>query len=424
MTAGEVREVLEEELGGSFAETTWNRLYRDEVRHYLEDQRPETWQSVRDRAEDLFEYERNLMQELASGAGTEPGIRKRRLGQRERRRNQDAGDKHWFPELSREARLRAEVYGEYLARVAAADYYVTRYRERVFGERTAMLAPDQAHSLVRSAAAQALPPAFFREMRIPLGDHYVEVLHQGSDVDEGDSAVDHATIRVRWSESPEGTEQRVPLAVTEGKDLAWLEFRNEIGEDDSMAVRRDSVLGELQQLASRLTEQFPWRETQTTWFILTGEPPLVPPVKVWYTLRPAEVRLERLGDPERFTYGEVTISAVPWLSEKIVAEAYYNLQQRILPGKQNQPLERRRLELLRFVIQRENPFELTRARRRRIGKELVEAWDRRYPNWAYGEYDQPTSALWRAYNDAERRLLHPVWTPPHEVRLTDDVRPS
>jgi hypothetical protein len=234
-------------------------------------------------------------------------------------------------------------------------------------------------------------------------------------VDEGDSAVDDATIRVRWTENPEGIEQRVPLAVPEGKDLAWLDFRNEEGEDDFMAVQRDSVLGELQRLASRLAEQFPWREVQATWFILTGEPSLVPPVTGRYTLRPVRVHLEPSGDTERFTYGEVIISAAPWVSEKIVAEAYYNLQSRILRSGQNRPLERRRLELLRFVIQRENPLKLTRARRRRIGKELVEAWDRKHPNWIYGDNPQPTSTFWEAYNDAERQLLHPLWAHPRKV---------
>ncbi len=140
-----------------------------------------------------------------------------------------------------------------------------------------------------------------------------------------------------------------------------------------------TALGELQRLASRLAEQFPWREARAPWFILTGEPPLVPPVKVRYTWCPPKVRLKRFGDTRRFTYGEVTISAAPWVSEKIITEAYYNLQSRILPGKQNQPLGRRGLEVLRFVLQRENPLELTRARRRQIGKELVEAWDRKYP---------------------------------------------
>ncbi len=53
-----------------------------------------------------------------------------------------------------------------------------------------------------------------------------------------------------------------------------------------MAVRQDSVLGELQQLSSNLTERFPWGQAQPTWFVLTGEPPLVPPVKARYTLRP------------------------------------------------------------------------------------------------------------------------------------------
>ncbi len=104
------------------------------------------------------------------------------------------------------------------------------------------------------------------------------------------------------------------------------------------------------------------------------------------------------------------------MSEKFVAEAYFNLQSRILPGAQNRPPERRRLEVLRFVIERENPIELTRDRRRQIGKELVKAWDHRYPHWAYGDYDQPTSVFWKAYNEAEKLVLHPDWTHPRKLR--------
>jgi hypothetical protein len=115
----------------------------------------------------------------------------------------------------------------------------------------------------------------------------------------------------------------------------------------------------------------------------------------------------------------VTISAAPWVSEKIVAEAYYNLQSRILPGEQNRALEWRRLELLRFVIQRENPIELTRTRRRQIGKDLVKEWDRKNPNWAYGNKAQPTSAFWDAYNDAEKSVLQPSWNHPRKLRQVD-----
>jgi hypothetical protein len=88
MTADEVREVLETELGGPFTETTWKRFYKDEVEYFLEHQSPEEWQSLKDLAEDLFEYEKELRRELASGADTEPGIRKRRLGQRKSEKKQ------------------------------------------------------------------------------------------------------------------------------------------------------------------------------------------------------------------------------------------------------------------------------------------------------------------------------------------------
>ncbi len=109
----------------------------------------------------------------------------------------------------------------------------------------------------------------------------------------------------------------------------------------------------------------------------------------------------------------MTLSAAPWVSEEIVAEAYFNLQQRILPGKQNKALEQRRLELLRFVLQRENPLELTKTRRGQIGKELVEAWNQEHPYWAYGKSKQPTSAFWDAYNRCQNfEVMRPSWTLP------------
>lgn len=420
MTADEVRAQLEEELGGTFTETTWKRLYRDEVKAYLISQTREAWQSLEHLAEDLFAYEKELKRELASGDSTESDIRKRRLGQRRFRQDQTVAEEHWFPELDHEELLRAEVYGESLAKVAAADYYVARYRKRVLGERTVTVAPDQAHSLIHSAAAQTLKLSFFHRMRIPVCDHNAELIHREADTNEAESVEDYATIRVKWPENSEGNEWSVRSAVTEGKDLAWLEFRNEVGKDDRMAVRRDSVLGELQRLAKSLTEQFPWREAQATWFILTGEPPAVTPIKARYTSRPAKVRIQPSGDTRRFAFGELTISAAPWVSEKLVAEAYYNLQRQIIRGQQNRPAERRRLEVLRFVLQKENPIGLTRARRRQIGKELVEAWDRKYPKWAYGGYSQPTSAFWAAYNAAERSVLHPSWTHPRRLNETGD----
>ena len=99
MTANEVREVLETELGGPFTETTWERLSKNDVKYFMEHQSPEAWQSLNDVAEDLIEYEKELKQELASGGGGKSTARKRRLGQRKSRQNQGVEEDHWFPEL-------------------------------------------------------------------------------------------------------------------------------------------------------------------------------------------------------------------------------------------------------------------------------------------------------------------------------------
>ncbi len=205
MTADEVRKLLEKELGGPFAEATWKRLSRDNVGEYLERQNHTEWESLTGVASDLFEYEKELKQELASGGGSERTPRKRRQRQRKSRQNQKVEGEHWFPSLSTEEMLRVEVYGEYLAKVAADDFYVARYRKRVLGERTATLTPDQAHSLIRSPAAQVLPTNFFRRMRIPVGDHEAAFLEHESGLDEeAESVGEYAIIRVGWSENPEG----------------------------------------------------------------------------------------------------------------------------------------------------------------------------------------------------------------------------
>jgi hypothetical protein len=67
-------------------------------------------------------------------------------------------EEQWFPQLRRTTEQRAKVYGEYLAKVAADDLYVARYRKSVLGEPAATLTPSQAHNLIRSAAAQTPPP--------------------------------------------------------------------------------------------------------------------------------------------------------------------------------------------------------------------------------------------------------------------------
>jgi hypothetical protein len=100
MTADEVRERLEKELGGTFAEATWKRLSRDNVREYLERQNRTEWESLKEVASDLFEYEKELKQELASGGGSERTPRKRRQRQRKAPKNQEAVEEHWSPSLA------------------------------------------------------------------------------------------------------------------------------------------------------------------------------------------------------------------------------------------------------------------------------------------------------------------------------------
>ena len=145
---------------------------------------------------------------------------------------------------------------------------------------------------------------------------------------------------------------------------------------------------------------------QATRFVLTGEPPAVPPVTIRY----------RVEEDEDFKRGVVTLTLATWVSAQTVDKVYRDIQKRMLGGPNNRQLDTKTLELLRFVMKIENTLNLSSARRRKRGRELVEKWDKENPHLAYGKRKQPTSDFWKDCSRGIQLLLRPEYKRPLEIR--------
>jgi hypothetical protein len=107
---------------------------------------------------------------------------------------------------------------------------------------------------------------------------------------------------------------------------------------------------------------------------------------------------------DSWSYGYITLKVEPWISADLVERVYKDLQHTLL-GKDNRRVGEKNRELFRFVIGRMGPGgSLPRAR------ELVEEWDRRYPQWRYGHTDTDQVRRFRRdYNLARRLLAAPAY---------------
>ena len=109
-----------------------------------------------------------------------------------------------------------------------------------------------------------------------------------------------------------------------------------------------------------------------------------------------------VGD-NSFSYGFVTLKIEPHIDPKLVWKVYADIQRGLRNGRRNRRLGPKSLELLRFVNERVNVADLSRAERReRLAPELVAAWDKEYPD---DSYEGNTQEFWKAYHRARRAVM-------------------
>jgi hypothetical protein len=399
---------LEKELGQPLGPTIRQRAEEEKWMRDFEDG-IFSWEEIKKTADDALDQRRafyeEFSQELGLGfsdtfEGEEPG--EQTSGTEDPDNTEEEEETEKAPALKAEETMRAEVFEEYLAQIAASDPNVIEFRKAVLGGRSQLLKREEALKLIRSPAAQALSLALFQELRVPVLGHEAELRDQKFNVPEDPWRRHQATIFV----DPPG--EAIPVwSRSESKQrMVMIDFVNESSRADRFWVFNGSLLAELHELGGQLAERFSWQRAQAAWFVLTGEPPAVPPVRIRY----------RVEEDEDFKRGVVTLEVSTWVSAETVDAVYRDIQRRMLGDINNRQLDTKTLELLRFVMKKENYLNLSRARRRKRGKELVEEWDKVNPHLAYGRRKQPTSGFWKDYSRGIQLLLSPTYKRPHEIR--------
>jgi len=399
---------LEKELGQPLGSTIRQKAEREKWIHHYEIGW-DSWEDLKKTAKDALEERRMFFGEFAQerGLGLGDTFEDEELGE------QTSGTKAPYitdeeletekaPVLRAEETLRAEVFEECLAQIAASDPNVIEFRKAVLGGRSRLLKPEEALKLIRSPAAQALSLALFEELKIPVLGHEAELRGQKFNVPEDPWKRHLAMI---FTDPPGETIPAWSLPDSNQR-MVMLDFVNENSRADRCWVINGSLLGDLHELGGQLAERYSWQRAQAARFVLTGEPPAVPPISLRY----------RVEEDEDFIRGVVTLTVATWASAQTVDKVYRDIQKRMLGGPNNRQLDTKTLELLRFVMKEENTSNLSRARRRERGRKLVEEWDEENPHLAYGKRKQPTSDFWKDYSRGIKLLPSPKYKRPHEIR--------
>jgi hypothetical protein len=167
----------------------------------------------------------------------------------------------------------------------------------------------------------------------------------------------------------------------------------------------DSVLGELRRLCKEITRAHPWDIDEATWFVLTGEVPVVRPVKSTALMS---------GLPSARAHSTISLTIQPWVPPETVKLVYQQAQKQVIGGKPGR-ISDKNLNLLRFVVDRaDRNGNLPR------GEVLVKEWDRnckreRRPGWCYGadtrRFFRDFRSVQKSVTDSERAGIVQEWWP-------------
>jgi hypothetical protein len=189
------------------------------------------------------------------------------------------------------------------------------------------------------------------------------------------------------------------LAATDEDDPRVQHYRQRRSEasKDSPVKGLESEFNTLREL---LATEWPWTAEEAQGFIVTGKAPIPPAINSRFTLQPHA----RYG-----SRGVVTVEAAPWVSAKVVARAYQDLQHRLLGHSLPSRSSPRCLAVYRFVSEH---------RRAANGKlpaprlqDLMRLWNAEAPRgWRYTNVDR----FRRDRQRGEQRVREPeyltAWT--------------
>ena len=263
--------------------------------------------------------------------------------------------------------LRAWALCVYWAKLAEREESLRSFRANV--TEGATVSDVDARRLLDSPAASLVGVRTFAKHGVPIVGHtsQLEVSERSHPLDQRYNF--YGTLHLAWPGGAEVTEFKnsgpappTPMEVWNGIETIVI------------APWLSAVLGDLRKTASKLTERYPWDISIAAWFVLTGEPPWVPPLT------------GRAQGPDSIrNHGTITIKASHWVPEEDVAALYSYLKARTKPAPTT---SRRRLTLFCFVTERSSPIteRLTTGIDPPPWRSLQSQWNEQYPTdhkWHY-----------------------------------------
>jgi hypothetical protein len=266
---------------------------------------------------------------------------------------------------------RAEAMCLYWAKLADASREVRRFRNRTLDGKP--LVQVDAWNLIHSPAAAVMSKEAFRVKSIPFVGHTAELLsYEGSKPFEQPYWT-RVTIRVAW---PDG-ENVIKMSYKKPSELIPLWDGEQL---ISVAPWPFSVLRKLYTLAAELSKRYPWEPPLAAWYLLTGEPPWVPPLT-------AEIEKSDCV----YNHTAITVKAAHWVPKDAVSRFYAEVKKSTSPTP---TLSERRLALFRFVLERSSGMDRwepegvhVRGLSTPRWRELLAQWNHVHPagdKWHYG----------------------------------------
>lgn len=276
-------------------------------------------------------------------------LRKRQARDRERE----------LPGLPADTRL--EVLSKILALEASRLPEVQRFRQEVLGGR--LLAVEDIPRWIEEQMRKEGPATVFVSLQVALPPNARprdsrEALAMAKQV--------LATAEpVRMALERETLECPGPPPGVEMEDAAAAVLAATPGWRYRLSIRFGGTLWRLKRLVQQLTRLYPWREHQAVAFVLAG---LVP------VLSRASARV-----PLVFTspWERIVLELDPRLPASEVALLYRRLRGEVYRGT-DRPMSQKNLQLTLFLAEHQD--------RPATWRELMDAWNSRFPKWRYTNY--------------------------------------
>jgi len=223
---------------------------------------------------------------------------------------------------------RAEAMCLYWAKLADASREVRRFRDKTLDG--GPLAQADARNLIHSPAAAVMSKEHFRAEKIPL-THTAELLSYEGGEPSKRSYWTRVIIKAVWLNG----EKVIKMSYKQPSEAIPLWDGEKLV---AVAPWPFSVLRDLNKVAAGLSRLYPWETPMAAWFLLTGEPPWVPPLTA---------RIEKSDYVLNHT--AITVTAAHWVPKDAVGRFYTEVKKSTNPTPT--PSERR-LALFQIVLER------------------------------------------------------------------------